>query len=527
MNRSGRASVAKKLREILAGEVFTDDKTINKFSRDQSIYEIKPLAVVSPADLPDVQKLIQFAAGEGLTVTPRGGGSGTAGSALGHGIIVALPQKGVFNQISRFSVTGDTSSVCVGAGVYHQRLQDYLRPRHYFLPADVSSAGISQIGGNIATKASGPHALKHGSINQFLEHIEFVTARGERVDTSDETTIPEDLKDRLNEFALKLLADEASRAFLAAREGMKIASGYNLFAFLRGYAAGTLVTQLFAGSIGSLGLITGARIQGKRLSHERAAMVLYFDDLVEAGRAVTLLLTMDVAAIEIISKETVAIIKARSKQGLDFGGDAHVLLLEFEGKEQVEQLAHIKDKLYSGGFRFSREPETASTETRIDELWTFRKQILPLIQHPGPHLKALSVVNDVGVDPRHIADFIKDLETVFKKHHLETVIYGHAGSGNLHLRPLFDLRAPDLKGRIRRLADDVYDAVFKYQGTISGEHGMGRLRAPYLSREWGEKLYGYMKELKAIFDPQGIFNPDVMFSEHSITDDMRKDYLTA
>ena len=104
------------------------------------------------------------------------------------------------------------------------------------------------------------------------------------------------------------------------------------------------------------------------------------------------------------------------------------------------------------------------------------------------------------------------------------MIYGHAGSGNLHLRPLFDISQPELNTRIKQIADEVYEVVFRYQGTITAEHGMGRLRAPYLQREWGKSLFGYMKTLKAIFDPDGMLNPDVMFSERPITEHRRKNF---
>jgi FAD/FMN-containing dehydrogenase len=135
------------------------------------------------------------------------------------------------------------------------------------------------------------------------------------------------------------------------------------------------------------------------------------------------------------------------------------------------------------------------------------------------------VVNDVGVPPERLAVFISDVQKVFTRNGITALVYGHAGNGNLHLRPLFDVSLPDLQGRIRRLADDVYETVIRHSGTITAEHGMGRLRAPYLKREWGESLYGYMREIKAILDPQGILNPGVMFSTEPITDNMRPDLL--
>jgi FAD/FMN-containing dehydrogenase len=255
-------------------------------------------------------------------------------------------------------------------------------------------------------------------------------------------------------------------------------------------------------------------------------MLLAFDELREAGKAVCALKDAGVAAIEIMNRETVSILRKKTEAGRELGSDAHILLVEFSGSGCREALENALALLDSGGYRTLGKPVIGFNDKDIEKLWAARKQILWLIRNPAPHLKALSVVNDIGVPPQHLAESISGLEAVFKKYDLETMIYGHGGSGNLHLRPLFDVTRPDLKVIIERLADDVYDVVFRYGGTASGEHGTGRLKAPYLRREWGETIYRFMRELKAVFDPQGIFNPGVVLSNQSITDHMRSDIAT-
>jgi hypothetical protein len=121
----------------------------------------------------------------------------------------------------------------------------------------------------------------------------------------------------------------------------------------------------------------------------------------------------------------------------------------------------------------------------------------------------------------HLADFIRDVEAIFDELDLTAAIYGHAGSGNLHLRPLFDRHAPNLPALLEEVADRVYEAVLRYGGTITAEHGMGRLRTPYLAREWGEDMMRHMRRVKEIFDPDGVLNPDVMFSDRALTDDLK------
>ena len=520
--KDNRAAV-KKLQSLLQGKVLADDKTLTKFSYDYSIYEIRPLAVVQPYDLEDLQKVILFAAAEGFHITPRGGGSGTTGAALGKEIIIALPKSDFWGRVGDFHTKDANAYISAGAGMLHNDLQHYLKRHDYFLPADVSSARLSQIGGNVATKASGPHALKYGSIDRFLEGIEFFTPQGELINTADKSSIPKRIQDNLKKLSHRILNEKSMRDVLEAKRFMKTASGYNLFAFIQGLTMEKLLAQLFAGSNGTLGYITRVTLRAEPYERTRATMLLYFAELAEAGRAVCAIRDLGVAAIEIISKETALLMSKKGLRNNVLEKENHTLLIEFDGAERYAQIAAVKKMLRHEGITLSRDAVVVSDEIEIARLWKFRKQILPLISNPGPQLKALAVVNDVGVDPRYLADFIGDIQKIFTKHGVESIIYGHAGSGNLHLRPIFDMTRGDLPKRIRQLADDVYGAVFRYNGTISGEHGIGRLKAPYLKQEWGEELYNAMQELKRIFDPEGIFNPGVMFSDKSITDNLRHD----
>jgi FAD/FMN-containing dehydrogenase len=438
---------------------------------------------------------------------------------------MALPQNDFWGRITGFSEKRNAASVSAGAGVYHSVLQMFLRERGYFLPADVTSAKISRIGGNIATKASGPHALRYGSIDRFLESVEFITAEGELVDTADETTIPERIATRLADLERRIRADAEAQKFLESRKGLKTASGYNLIGFMKGRSAGKRIAQLLAGSVGTLGLITSAVLRGEVEEQKRAAVLLYFDDLEQAGRAVRSLREMDVAAIELISRETIRIIRERAPLPSVLSVDAHVLLVELTGTDLQNRIEQISIHLEKGGLKMSSLPAIAAREDELEKLWEVRKKILWLIEHPKPGFRALAVVNDVAVSPARLAEFVTDVQEVFARQGMLVLIYGHAGNGNLHLRPLFNTSLPDLAGRVRRLADDVYEVVFRHNGTVTAEHGMGRLRAPYLKKEWGDVLYGYMREIKTIFDPHDIFNPGAMFNDRPITDNMRPDLL--
>ena len=514
--------IAHALRARVRGEVLTDEKVLSRYATDQSIYEICPLAVVLPQDLADVAATVDFARAEGLPLTPRAGGSNTAGSALGRGIVLAFSKAGPLNRLLDFAEVDGTPLVTVEPGLLHDDLQHALREHGLYLPADPSSGNISLLGGNIATKSSGPHAFKHGSIDRYLRHVQFVTAAGEVVDTDDESSIPGRLRQAVLSLRADILADPVTVRRLESRKDMKLASGYNLFTFLRGGQVGEIVAQLLVGSVGTLGVITRATLRAEPYVPGRAMALFYFRSLSEAGEATQQLKALGVAAaIEIMNHSTLIIVKERNPDIDVPEGESHMLLVEFEGPDRHEHIAQVEKLIHEEGYRLAWPPHTVDGEEEQGRLWKVRKAILPTLRAYRPNLKPLSLVNDVGVDEAYLAPFIRDVEAVFARHHLVAAIYGHAGSGNLHLRPLFPANEPDLPVLLRRVADEVCELVFRYDGTITAEHGMGRLRAPYLAREWGETIMGYMRRVKQAFDPDDLLNPEVMFSARPLTDDMK------
>ncbi len=525
MNRAQK-QIKDKLEDILDGSVLRDKKTLFSFSRDQSIYHIEPLAVVLPRSLEDISNTLIFATNEGISVTARGGGSGTAGSALGKGIVIALEKGGFLHSISELTGAKDDTTVTVGAATIHADLQRFLISNKQFLPADPSSSAFSQIGGNIATKASGPHAYKYGSIANFLQHVTYINPKGELINTDDSKSLPNRLVKKILSISQKLKKSKEASTLLKSRKKFKTASGYNLFPLIEDVPVEIMLAKLFAGHVGTFGFLINATIHTKPYNPAQGTLVLAYKDIAQIADAVTLLRQENVAAIELISRETIKIINLRSRiPGKIILPEYHVLLVEFTGKEVEKQIKEIINKLSKQKMIGDEKPLFATNPEQIDNLWAIRKKILPLLNNPGSKMRALSVVNDIGVPPQHLAPFITEIENLFQKHNLETIIYGHAGSGNLHLRPMFDLSKKGLKKRINNLTDDVYDLVFKYNGTITAEHGMGRLRAPYLKKEWGSEIYTIMKEIKNAFDSQNIMNPDVMFSSNYITDDIQKELL--
>jgi glycolate oxidase len=515
------ATIAQALGQRVRGEILTDERTLTRYATDMSMYQVRPLVVVLPQDLEDVVAVVRFAREEGLPLTPRGGGTSTAGSALGRGILLAFRRDGPMNQVLDFDEVGGEPRVTVEPALLHDELQAFLRARGLYLPADPSSGAVCLMGGNIATKASGPHALKHGSIDRYLRQLQFISVEGEVVDTADEGSIPPRMRQGVLALRDDVLADAQTMQRLRARQNMKLASGYNLFTFVRHEQVEDFVAQLLVGSVGTLGVITQATLLAEPYIEGKATMSLYFRDLHEAGDAVQYIKALGVAAIEIMNHRAIAIVKERRAELAAPEGESHMLLVEFEGPERHTQVAQVEELVRQRGYDLAWPPRTAQDEAEQAQLWKLRKSLLPTMRGYRRDRVALSLVNDVGVDVARLADFVLDAQAIFERHDLVAGIYGHAGSGNLHLRPLFDPSAPDLPALLVRLADEVYETVFRYDGTITAEHGMGRLRTSYLAGEWGETIMGYMRRVKQVFDPDDLLNPDVMFSTRTLTDDLR------
>lgn len=517
MASAGKA-LADKLRQKIGGEVLDDPSSCERYASDYSIYRVLPQAVVIPRDVEDIVNAIQLAGDADMPVTARGGGSSTAGSATGSGIIMLLNRLGGLNGIGDIQNDKGDVVVTAQAGVRHDDLQTHLRREGFFLPADPSSGGISFIGGNVATKASGPHALKHGSIDRYLQHVTFVTGDGTVINTARPDSIPHTLGQGVRALRDRIRADAVASAKLDARRDMKCASGYNLGAMRRGLSDGELLTQCLVGSVGTLGVVVDATLRGERYDADRATSLLCFRSLEEAAAAACHIRTQGVAAIEMMNTTAIQIVRERHPDLPLPPGDVNMLLVEYSGSARHEQIATVEKYLADVGCKLVIAPETVEEPERQAELWRARKALLPLIRNYRPDRKAWSIVNDVGVDAQYLADFIRDVEAVFKRHDLIAPIYGHAGSGNLHLRPFFNPADPDVANTVQRVADEVYAAVCRYGGTITAEHGMGRLRAPYLEQEWGSVMVSYMKDLKDLFDPSGLLNPGVMFGNTRLSE---------
>jgi len=507
-------------RRLPHSTVSTDASICRRFSRDQSIYQVVPAAVVTIGTLDDCRSLVRFCSAENLPLTMRGNGSGTAGAALGRGIVATFDRTGPFSTIAETTLPDGTPGVTVGCGCIHKILQTRLREHGYTLPADPSSGAISNIGGNIGTRASGPHALKYGAIDRFVHSLTIMTADGTLVDTACPDTLPHSLAAALDTFGHAIDADKEMSATIRRKMATKCASGYNLGSFLSRQSPADRFAHLMAGSIGSLGIVTSATLRVLPRVPGRASTLVYFSRLSQAADAVVHLRQLDVTAIEIVNDSSIAILRRKFPDLPVPAIPCHMLLIEYEGEGRRRTIDRVTALLKKKRYHLAAPALTIDGEDEQETLWVIRKALLPTLKNYTPGYFAPALVNDIGVPVTSLATIIEQLEKLFYANGIEACIYGHAGSGNLHIRPFMQRDFKTFLPLVEQLTGDIYGMVLELGGTVTAEHGMGRLRAPWLKAEWGEELYSLMHRIKTELDPHTILNPDILFTDRRVTDDI-------
>ena len=472
--------------------------------------------MVYPKTAADVSKTVRFAAAHGLSVHPRGAGSGLCGSALGQGLVIDFTRH--MNRLLALDTAGGWFECEPGYRL--GQLEVDIAGTGLFFPPDPSSGEYATFGGMTATNASGAHSVKYGNVADYLLDAEVVTADGSTVRLDDLRRLPaENLPPRF-----RALYD------LYGRHGERIEAGYPPVRFnscgynLRGMVQGERLDlrRLYAGAEGTLGVATRLRLRLVPRPACDSLVVAYMDDIRASARAVQQILPMGPSGIEVMDKSLLELARTQDPalaERIPAGVD-NVLLVEFDGESTEacgRAAAAVVDRLREQGLTDRVYPALSAAEkTRF---WAVRKAAVPILYKLRGRRKILALIEDAAVPTDRLVDYFDGLYEIFGRHGVRFVIYGHIAKGLLHTRPLLDLKDPRDVRRLRRLADDVFDLVHRLEGSISGEHGDGRLRSPYVQRQYPD-IHDLFGEVKTILDPDGIFNPEIITAHDP--DQMRK-----
>jgi FAD/FMN-containing dehydrogenase len=471
------------------------------YSEAAGIARIVPLAVAVPVDEEDVSALVQWASREGHALIPRGSGSGMAGGAVGRGIVVDLSR---LNKIGPVDVA--RKRIQVGAGALRDQIDASARAEGLRFPVDPSSGAFCTIGGMIATNAAGARSLRFGSTRLWVTALDCVFNDGERATVRRGEPPPG--ATAITRFL------ENTRASIAGDEGVqsignqqirKNSSGYRIPEYVR---SGELI-DLLVGSEGTLALFTGAELALAPLPGATTSLLASFPSLDGAVRAAMGASEAGAVACELIDRTFLEVAALEgAPTGVELGTEA-VLLVEVEGDDRRDAAATAK--VIERAFLRAGATSVRLAIGEIDEraLWELRHAASPILSRLDPALKSMQFIEDGAVPIARLGDYVQGVRDALSGRGIRGVIFGHAGDGHVHVNPLIDVTAANFRERIEELIDEITDLTVALGGTLSGEHGDGRLRTPLLSRTWRWPAAAMFLAVKRAFDPSGILNPGV------------------
>jgi FAD/FMN-containing dehydrogenase/Fe-S oxidoreductase len=496
------------LAALTAGEVYTDALTRELYATAACIYRIRPRAVVCPRTAGEVAAIVAYAAERGLPVTARGAGSAVAGQTLGPGIIIDFSRH--LNQI--LAVNREKREAIVEPGVILGQLNRALAADGLRFPPDPSSGDYATVGGMIANNSSGPHSLKYGDTRAWTARVKAVLADGTITWLEPKPALPPALgdsaalEDRIYARLPALLREHAAAIARSRPRTRKNSSGYHVWDLLGDDRLDP--TPLIVGSEGTLALVVKAALKLAPLPAATSGALLAFADLEATCAAVSSLTALAPAALEIIDDQFLAAVREHRPdlRALLPPEARAVLLIEFEADSEAEA-----EELLARTAALGLPMTAARNRAELNELFALRKAASPLLYRlPGRRLTRF--VEDVTVPPERLHEAMTGIRAILARHGTSAPILGHAGSGNLHLNPRLNLEQPDDLARMRAIADEVYAMVIALGGSISGEHGDGLLRAPYVKLQFPE-LMPLFHAVKDLFDPRGILNPGKKLSD--------------
>ena len=478
--------IGSEIQRIVKCHVLWDKYSRNFYSVDSSSYLVKPLIIVFPRNENEIIKIIRFASKKNIPITPRGAGTGLVGSALGSGIILDLKY---FDKIKTYP-----NYVQVGSGVLRGNLDKKLEEDGKFFGPDPSVGPYCTIGGMIATNASGSHSLKYGSVIDNLIGIRIVTSSGKAVNLPS--------KSQFGNKILKMINHNIQKKFPRVS---KNSCGYRLDKITKK----TDLQKIIAGSEGTLAIITSAKIKILPLPKKKILIIISYRNLEQAVIDAAKIVKLAPSAVELIDKNIIAHIK------LNFPANTECMLfVEFDS--DIEKSRDNLNKIITG----AKIIKILTKKDEVKKWWSIRNSALGFsLRNVTPNQSLPTLIEDATVSVEKLVLLVGIIKEISKKYKLDTITYGHAGNGNLHIRPIIRSKNKKL---MKKIAAEFFSKVIEIGGSITGEHGDGLARSEFVKLQYGNDVYSVFKRIKQEFDPNNILNPDkIITSKSTITKNLR------
>jgi len=497
-----RSRLEADLRGLVQGEVLTNPVFRQIYASDASLFQQTPLAVVRPRSVEDVSATISYAAEHRLSVHARGAGSGVAGESLGSGIMID------FSRAMRRWRFEEGGRIRVESGVVLAQLNRELAAVGRMYGPDPAMRSVTTMGSVLAVDASGSHWPRYGSAARTVVSLQVVLSDGQVLELGQHRADEPGPAGRLAAGVMAIQQRYASSLAGYRCRALLQRGGYPLTAAVNPPFVN--LARLLTGSEGTLALITAATLETDPIPEHRGVMLLFFERLEHAAQAAGIAGTAEASACDLIDRRLLEISResdARYEPVVPRSAEA-MLLIEMQG----QSIAAVRDLLESLAEQIQEQlplvvaPRITTTPRERDFLWRLSRRVTPRLYRLKGRTRPLAFVEDMAVAPADLPAFLFDVQDVLKRQHVTASFYVHASHGQIHLRPFLDQEDPHDLRRMIGLAEELYELVLHYEGTISGEHGTGLSRSWYLPRQFGP-AWPAMVEIKELFDPAGLFHP--------------------
>lgn len=516
------------LQKLISGEVLDDDETLKKYSRDSSIFEIKPTVVVFSKNSEDIKAIVKYVSeNKNLSITVRSAGTDMSGAAIGESIILDVSKY--MNQL--ISINQDSATV--QPGMFYRDFEKETLNKNLLLPTYPASREICTVGGMVANNAGGELELSYGPINQYVKNLKIVLSDGNEYifkplnKTDLEKKIAQkNFEGKIYKRIFELIKENKELIKSAKPKTSKNSTGFDLWdVWNKNYFD---LTRLAIGSQGTIGVITEIEFKLIKPKTNHTMLVISLPDLTKLDKVVSFILQFKPEAFECYDDQTLNLALNHSwdlsknfKHNNRFSSFFNLLLDKSKPIPNLTLLADFasdsKDETLKQAILAQNSIKDLNVQTEIkksekdqEKYWLIRHKSFGLLMKYSQNKKASSFIDDIIVKPEFLPEFLPKLNEIIApyKDRMVYTLAGHIGDGNFHIIPLMDLTDEKVRAIIPELMEKVFTLVFEYKGSMSAEHNDGLIRGPYLPKMYGEDVYELFKEIKQIFDEENIFNPN-------------------
>lgn len=531
--------IQNELAKIFKGELEVDEQVRETYSHDASLFELKPEVVGFPKDADDLKAVVRFVnenkqANPNLSITPRSRGTDMSGGAIGDSILLDV-SKHMTNLIAV-----DSNQATVQPGMMYKDFEVETFKHNALLPSYPASRDLASVGGMMSNNSGGEKSLEYGKTDNFVTELKVILADGNEytVKPIDKAELVRkmsqgDFEGDLYKRTFELLEAHYDEIQAARPNVSKDSTGYHLWNVWNRETGIFDLTKLFVGAQGTLGLISEGTVKLVPRREHTGLLVLFLKDINKLGDLIPKVLEHKPATFESFDDQTlwlsikfmpsflkllgpkrfIKLLITLIPDGLQLlrGIPKLILMVEFNGNTEGEVRQKIRALHKDLGKQRARYEingfEETPTAGKSEKFWVMRRYSFQILRSKVKDKHTAPFIDDLVVPPKHLPEFFPQIRTIIKKYKLFATIAGHMGDGNFHIIPLMKIEDPKERAKLEPAMKEVNNLVIQYGGSVSGEHNDGMVRGPWLKEMYGDEVLGYMKEIKAIYDPQNIFNP--------------------